>query len=162
MRAVEPDLLVPFWFQWYGIAAKRVRSRAKILERVRAAAGQIQKHQERGFVGLSLDNYSDRQRRVASGVAAGEKFFGSFPELVEAEAWLAANAPWVKGIFVFGFLAAWGKRNEVPTLNMSSLHRVTLLNLDQRDQDQLYSQLDELAATFVSRWPARGAPGSAV
>lgn len=49
VQALEPDLRVSFWFQWYGVAAKRVRSRSKIMERVKYAACQVQKHTKQGF-----------------------------------------------------------------------------------------------------------------
>jgi hypothetical protein len=34
-------------------------------------------------------------------------FFDKFPELEEIDAWLLANAPWVKGAFYFRFLGSW-------------------------------------------------------
>jgi hypothetical protein len=41
VRAVEPDLRVALWFDWYGVAAKRVRSASQLLKRVQKAANQI-------------------------------------------------------------------------------------------------------------------------
>jgi hypothetical protein len=72
-RSEEPDLIVPFWFRWYGVAAKRVRSRSKILTRVKEASEQICRNRDRGFVAVSLDNYGHRRGRAAGGSAAGER-----------------------------------------------------------------------------------------
>lgn len=154
VQALEPDLRVSFWFEWYGVAAKRVRSRSKIVERVKYAAGQVQKHTKQGFVAISLDNYAGRRGRAAFGVKAGDSFFAAFPELSEAEEWLANSAPWVKGLLVYGHLASWRPRGKrLPLLEMSNLTKVTFLNMDATEEARMYELFEELASTFRSRWP---------
>ena len=150
----EPDLNVTLWFEWYGVAAKRVRSRSKILERVREAASQIRKHSEHGIIALSLDNYSHRRGRRADGVEAGDRFFKGMSELDVAEDWLTKHAPWVKVMLSFAALASWKRRTLPPQLELSNLTRITLL-CDGIEYDRMLESFDDLATTYTSRFRPR-------
>ncbi len=152
--AAEPDLRVTLWFQWYGVAAKRVRSRSKILGRVKLAANQVDVTSDRGIVAVSLDNYADRRRRGAPGVGAGDRFFAAFPEVEEAERWLAEHAPKVKAMFSFGFLASWRIVDARPRLDTTSATRITLLNLSEDEEQCIYGVLKEHRGTYEKRWLA--------
>jgi hypothetical protein len=153
VQTVEPDLRVAIWFRWYGIAAKRVRSRDQLLKRVQKAAKQIRLTGDRGFVAISLDNYSDRTVRVAGGVGPGKEFFNAFPEINIAESWLLEHAPLVKGSFCFGLLTSVEAREGTPLLiDMSALERVMLLNSEAPEQQHIADVLQESRLLRQTRW----------
>src|SRR5690349_17889110 len=58
VRYEEPDLAVTYWYRWHGVAAKRIQSPAKIVERVQQAARQVRTRRGEGFVAVTFDNYS--------------------------------------------------------------------------------------------------------
>jgi hypothetical protein len=108
VRIQEPDLQVAQWFEWRGVAAKRVRSPSQIAKRVKQAAAQIKRQTSTGFVALALDNYSvPRRIRSRSELRAGSAFFGAYPEVELAADYLEISAPWVKGLICFGHFARW-------------------------------------------------------
>lgn len=123
----EPDLRTTVWFNWRGIAAKRVTAPGKIRRRAQEAARQVQAHTGKGFIAVALDNYSRRRGRVVTSPRGGMRFFSAYPEVAETEAWVAEKAPWVLGIMWFGWAAAWRPGQPRPVLSMTQLQRVTIL-----------------------------------
>jgi hypothetical protein len=161
-QTVEPDLRVALWFRWYGVAAKRVRSRGQLLKRVKDGARQIQASGDRGLVAILLDNYSDRNVAEAGGVGPGNEFFETFPEVDAAESWLLQDAPFVKGTLCFGLLTSWTP-DASPSIDMSALERVILLNSQDPDQQHLADVLQECRLIRQARWRELqrfGLPGS--
>jgi hypothetical protein len=153
VRSEEPDLRASIWFRWYGVAAKRVRSRQQLLKRVQKAADQIRLRGEVGLVAISLDNYSDRTVSVASGVGPGNDFFARFPEIDTAESWLIQKAPLVKGTLCFGLLTSWRSLEGThPAIDMSALERVVLLNSERPEQQDITDVLEESRLLRRDRW----------
>ena len=154
VRAVEPDLRVTLWFDWYAVAAKRVRSASQLLKRVQKAADQILScATKRGFIAISLDNYRFRAVPQAGGVGPGKEFFEVFPELDAAESWLMENAPWVRGTLSFGLLTSWESGVDGrPAFGLSALERVILLNSEKSLQLRLAEVLHESRLVRQQRW----------
>lgn len=149
VRLMEPDLQVAQWFQWRGVAAKRVRSRRKILARVKEAAAQIKKHTPTGFVALALDNYSvPRSIRSRSELGAGSAFFASYPEIDVAVDYLENHAPWVKALICFGHFARWLPDRGRPSLQRSNLTQIYQLPADQAEEEQLSAFFEEHRVAF--------------
>jgi hypothetical protein len=152
---MEPDLRVALWFNWYDVAAKRIRSRGQILKRVQEATRQISRRGKKhwGLIAISLDEYANRQVPVARGIGPGTDFFDIFSELDTAESWLMQNAPFVKGTFCFGLLTSWGEPIDGrPAFDISALERIMLLNSDKRDQQNLADVLQEARLLRQKRW----------
>jgi hypothetical protein len=153
VRICEPDLQVAQWFQWRGIAVKRIRSQAQILKRVKEAAAQVKEHTATGFVALALDNYSVRRRiRTRTDLEVGSRFFASYPEIDQANAYLAASAPWVRGLVCFGHHARWLPDRGRPSLQMSNLVQIYQLPTDEAEADQLNAFFEEQRTAFTEAW----------
>jgi len=152
VRMLEPDLQVAQWFQWRGVAAKRVRSPGKIITRVKQAAAQIKDHTPTGFVALALDNYSVPRRIRSRSLRAGAAFFSSYPEIERAADYLENHAPWVKGLICFGHFARWLPDRGRPSLQMSNLTQIHQLPADEAEDGQLSAFFEEHRTAFSNAW----------
>jgi hypothetical protein len=149
----EPDLQVAFRFEWCGLAAKRIRAAGQILKRVKQAAEQVKQNTGTGFVALALDNYSlARSIKSRSELAAGARFFASYPQIEAAADHLMTKAPYVRGLICFGHFARWLPKEEPPSLQMSNLTRIYLLPSDDTDAGYLNAYFHEHGAKFREAW----------
>lgn len=150
--SAEPDLRLPVWFEWRGVAAKRVMSPGKLLRRVKEAAEQARGHTRTAFVAVSLDSYAHQRGRAAPGVPAGKRFFSSYTQLAPTEEWLRDSAPHIKILFLFGWLASWKRRAQRPRLQMSTLARATVFPSNDKERAVLANFLDELRHESGQEW----------
>jgi hypothetical protein len=97
----EPDLLMQYGDRVIGVAAKRVRSRAKLKRRVVEAANQIRKSAGSGFIVLNVDHLLAELPADRDHTALGRHFDASVPEYEES-LHLMSKRPWVKSFLAIG------------------------------------------------------------
>lgn len=156
----EPDIRTDVAGRDIGIAAKRVRSRRKIMARIEKAASQVKKHAQSGMIVVQLDNYSQRRRRSAATARSSRRFFDFYPELIKARQWLFDEAPWVCALVVFGTFASWKRRQPHPRLELASLIRYDLLPNTDSERAELHQYFAEHSRVYLARWRAMSGPAA--
>lgn len=111
----EPDLLLMYGSQLVGIAAKRVQSEKKIVDRAVDAANQIQRLGIFGFVAINLDSIS---REIATDVSnTATELQEKYPVLCDIDSALSKR-PQVLGRLVFIRKAMWDETTDQRTLRL--------------------------------------------
>ena len=144
-RLGEPDLLLRIGTYRLGVAAKRVRSRRKLVQRAKEAAEQVRIRSGQGIVALNVDSLLDELTLGGDAEAAGAEFNRSVPELNQVHEALFA-LPHVCGLLVLGTVVQWLTPGEEgrPSLHMYGFHRMHFFpNSD--DEKSVY---DEFLSSF--------------
>jgi len=147
-----PDLKVPVWFEWRGIAAKRVCSPSQLLKRVKKASAQVAEHHPTGFICVCLDNYSMRRNRGVVSAATGNRYFLKYPGLRSAVAWIKAKSPHTLSLVAFASLARWERRRDNPHMEMSSLSQITIFSKEESERERLTEFFAEVQRGFDNYW----------
>jgi len=147
----EPDLRLAYRFHWNGVAAKRIQSPSKILQRVREGAGQVKKRVGCGFIALSIDNYSPGFVPRFTRVRKGNSLLKRLPELDQAADWCAEHAHWIHGLLIFGFMTIWRLGRSPVHANMSFPTRIVYLPEDSVEHEHLKAYFDELISLYRNR-----------
>jgi len=148
---LEPDLVTTYWFQWHGVAAKRVQSVAKIGRRVRQAAEQVRKHLPAGFVALAIDSYSPGFAPRLATLRSGRRLFTKVPELDRAVEWCRGEAPWIRAIICFAAVCRVTLKPQPPNVGFYLATKVYLLPEDDRDRKRLREYFEEIFESYVRR-----------
>jgi hypothetical protein len=146
------DLRVSQWFEWRGVAAKRIQIPSQLVRRVKSGADQILQDHATGFVCVSLDNYSLRRNRARITAASGAHFFSKYPYLDAAEKWLVAERPAIHALLAFGSLARWEPKRTPPRLDLSRLTRIMILTKNPSQRERLTDFFAEHQRTFDKFW----------
>jgi hypothetical protein len=148
---LEPDLVTTYWFQWLGVAAKRVQSIAKIGRRVRRAARQVKTHLPAGFVALAIDSYSPGFATRLATLRSGRRLFAKLPEINRAVEWCRAEAPWIRAVICFAAICRITLKTQPPHVGFYLATRVYLLPEDERDRKRLRDYFEEIFDLYVRR-----------
>lgn len=151
LRYEEPDLKVTYWFRWHGVAAKRVQAPSTIVRNVRKAAQQVRNRVGRGFVALTVDNYSPAFTKRFTGLRDSERFFNRLPELASAAIWCDKSAPWIHAILVFGARVRWRLQSKPPLLELTFPELVIRLARDKCDDAYLADYFQEIQENIKAR-----------
>jgi hypothetical protein len=101
IAVAEPDLIAIIADEEIGVAAKRVTSRRKIINRVKAAVKQIERTERRGIVALNVDSFVSDVLHGVDADVAGASFAAHLPELALAHDLLTSNRL-IRGLLVRG------------------------------------------------------------
>ena len=144
-RLEEPDLRVSIDTETLGIAAKRVRSRSKVVKRAKEGAEQILRNGQHGIVVLNVDALVEDIDPSEDADAAGEAFNLAVPEFAEAQDQLK-DMPHVRGLWVMGTVVRWAPAGPgaSPFLRMQSFRRLRFFP----DTDDDVSRYNEFVAEF--------------
>lgn len=151
IRYEEPDLRVAYWFDWHGVAAKRVQSPSKILTRVREAADQVKKRVGHGFIAVAFDNYSPGLAKRLATLRNPLRFYDRLPEMSVALDWCREHAPWIRAVLLFGVLVRWRLKSPLPQLVIEFPERIWCIPRTERDREVLWPYFEELSAKYRSR-----------
>jgi hypothetical protein len=154
-RPIEPsgaDLKVSVWFDWRGVAVKRLCSPRQLLKCVKKASAQLAEHHRTGFICVGLDNYSMRRNRGVVTASNGDRFFRAYPGHQESIAWLKAHSPHTLALVSFATLARWERGRIPPHVEMSSLTRVTVFPTDSQLRDPVGAFFEEVTSGFDRYW----------
>jgi hypothetical protein len=121
VRLAEPDLVILFNNEWVGVAAKRVRSRRKVVRRTERAIKQVEARTRIGMVALNVDHLLGDLALDGDVVDRGALFEAQVPELADAIR-VAQSHPSIKALLALGFHFAWEREGETPRLEMSSFY----------------------------------------
>jgi hypothetical protein len=141
----EPDLQLEYDGRPIGIAAKRVRSRSKIMRRVSRASRQILAHGSEGIIALNVDHLLDELPSAKGEAERGRHFDASFPEFARVMTSLATR-PHVRGLLVVGHQARWVTDADPPTVDVGAFtkfHLITNESAEQAIGDQFLASLKQ-------------------
>ncbi len=156
IRQAEPDLQLQIDEKWLGVAAKRVRSRRKILQRVVEASEQGRHRTKAGLVALSIDHFIEPVDTGPDPKVAGQSLETHVPEILEAHELLMSQAH-IRGFVVIGSKYEWVSTSAHgrPHLRMSTFSRFQLFaNSDEEKLagDAFLSAFDETQRDRLSRF----------
>lgn len=131
IQQAEPDWQVMIGKQAYGVAVKRVRSRPKILARVREGARQLLALKQ-GFVVLNVDPHLEALELSRDPVDAGAAFVAALPEMDAAYSYLQTREH-VRGLVILGTIVRSQQQSaeQAPLISMQSFARVRLMPDDE-------------------------------
>jgi hypothetical protein len=151
-KYAEPDMQIAYWFEWRGVAAKRVQSPSRVLDNVDEAARQVKKHTKTGFVALCLDTSSRGFRSILRQVIKPESLLARLPQIKQARARLKETCPWIVGLIVVVPFPRWsvaGKDRPIVTLN-DATWIIGLCDTEQETKD-LEERFVEMRDMLMSR-----------
>ncbi len=128
VRPEEPDLLMQYIGDWYGVAAKRVKIRKNIRRRVKEAANQIKKRKMPGFVALNMDCLLDEFAAECESFEEVTAEIDRLPDLINVLGELGER-PEVRGLLALGTYVAWEPTSSAERrLGMSTYWKWHFLN----------------------------------
>jgi hypothetical protein len=146
----EPDLQVEYDGRLLGVAAKRVRSRSRIMRRIAEASRQILMHGTEGFIAMNVDHLLDELPLVQDEAERGRYFDRSFPEFGKVmKSFL--RRPHVRGLLVVGHQARWITEGKAPRVDVGAFtkfHLITDTDEERRKGDRF---LEDLKNTQAAR-----------
>lgn len=156
IRQGEPDLLLQMEDTWHGIAVKRVRSRRKLITRVREAAEQVKRRTGTGMVAIGVDAFVEDVPTGLEPPEAGRSFMEAIPELMSAHD-LLMSQPHIRGFIVLGARYEWSNAEgeERPRLAMNTFTQFRLFaNSDdeKRRGDAWLEEFDRVQRDRMTRF----------
>jgi len=113
----EPDLVAVIVGEEVGVAAKRIRSRSKILRRVVEAADQVEARTGVGLVVVNVDAFLDELPAIQDPEKLGQQFDRAVPEYQRALEALTKR-PAIRGLMALGTRVGWAPDADPPRLDM--------------------------------------------
>lgn len=144
VRLAEPDLLMEFNGEWIGVAAKRVKSRKKLVQRTKDAVKQVEGTTETGMVALNVDRLLGNVKLSRDSQARGAQFEAEVPELAAALTFVESR-PRIKALLVLGFSYKWIEEGGTPRLDMTAFYKWQFFPND----DAEHAYVESFQADFV-------------
>jgi hypothetical protein len=149
VRIAEPDLRFQYGTEEVGIAAKRLSSPKQLLKRVLAAAKQIERNGDRGFIAVNVDRFVVDMGgpRHAENVIDRGRRYGEKVSPLDGLARRFADRPQVLGIMNFGYSYHWEFDGPIPRYSAGFFRQTVRFSDTEADV--------QLAETFFAALAAR-------
>lgn len=139
----EPDLVMLYGEEPWGIAAKRVRSRSKLVKRVDEAADQVEKTVGQGMVILNVDRLLDELPSTGNVAELGARFDVTVPEFDVALERLS-NRPAIRAFACFGNQMQWLTVDDHPRVHIVNLCKWRFLMDPETDMPGAMAWWDQI------------------
>lgn len=154
VRHAEPDLVAVILNEGLGVAVKRIRSRSKIIRRMKEAAVQIEQRTKVGIVVVNVDALLDELPGTPDPEELGRQFDEAFPEYQQGVETLI-DRPGIRGLMALGTRVGWARGVSPPRLDLGMFCKYRAFTdsaAEARAVDEFWEQFDRAQTDRLMRF----------